>query len=256
LDYFLIILTGLVFLAVLMAFVYGRDFKQHQRIDDLKKEIGILEQSSKTQLASLEEDRARIARDLHDDMAQLLSGVRLTLQNFRLEPSLSDRSKALLFRMDRDLTDLLNRVQDIIWNLSPQLLEEKGLTHAIWKMCDQLKELRAFHVHFSQVGNDRRLTTEVELQLFRIAQEMISNSLKHSNGWNIYVRVHWNDNELLITIHDDGAQKAEQKKERTTLGGRGLTGMQLRAKLVGADIKTRKVDKGTSYEVTYQLMKK
>ena len=254
-DYFLIILTGLVFLAVLMAFVYGRDFKQHQRIDDLKKEIAILEQSSKTQLASLEEDRGRIARDLHDDMAQLLSGVRLTLQNFRLEPSLSDRSKALLFRMDRDLTDLLNRVQDIIWNLSPQLLEEKGLTHAIWKMCDQLKELRAFHVHFSQVGSDTRLTTEVELQLFRIAQEMISNALKHSNGWNIYVRVHWNDNELLITIHDDGAQKAEQRKERT-LGGRGLTGMQLRAKLVGADIKTRKVDRGTSYEVTYPLMKR
>ena len=246
---------GLVFVAVLMAFVYGRDFKQHKRIDDLKKENILLEQSAKTQLASLEEDRARIARDLHDDMAQLLSGVRLTLQNFRLEPSLSERSKALLLRMDRDLTDLLNRVQDIIWNLAPQLLEEKGLTHAIWKMCDQLKELRAFHVHFSQVGNDQRLTTEIELQLFRIAQEMISNALKHSNGWNIYVRVHWNENELLITIHDDGVSKNEIKKERT-LGGRGLTGIQLRAKLIGADIKTHKVDKGTSYEVTYPLTKK
>lgn len=246
---------GLVFIAVLLAFVYGRDFKQHQRIDDLKKENNLLEQSAKTQLASLEEDRARIARDLHDDMAQLLSGVRLTLQNFRLEPSLSERSKALLLRMDRDLTDLLNRVQDIIWNLAPQLLEEKGLTHAIWKMCDQLKELRAFHVHFSQVGSDRRLATEIELQLFRIAQEMISNALKHSNGWNIYVRVHWNDNELLITIHDDGASKAEVKKERSS-GGRGLSGIQLRAKLIGAEIKTRKVEKGTSYEVTYPLTKR
>ncbi len=246
---------GLVFVAVLMAFVYGRDFKQHKHIDDLRKENILLEQSAKTQLASLEEDRARIARDLHDDMAQLLSGVRLTLQNFRLEPSLSERSKALLLRMDRDLTDLLNRVQDIIWNLAPQLLEEKGLTHAIWKMCDQLKELRAFHVHFSQVGNDQRLTTEIELQLFRIAQEMISNALKHSNGWNIYVRVHWNENELLITIHDDGVSKNEIKKERT-LGGRGLTGIQLRAKLIGAEIKTHKVDKGTSYEVTYPLTKK
>ncbi len=246
---------GLVFVAVLMAFVYGRDFKQHQRIDDLRKENILLEQSAKTQLASLEEDRARIARDLHDDMAQLLSGVRLTLQNFRLEPSLSERSKALLLRMDRDLTDLLNRVQDIIWNLAPQLLEEKGLTHAIWKMCDQLKELRAFHVHFSQVGNDQRLTTEIELQLFRIAQEMISNALKHSNGWNIYVRVHWNENELLITIHDDGVSKNEIKKERT-VGGRGLTGIQLRAKLIGAEIKTHKVDKGTSYEVTYPLTKR
>ncbi|MEO7988150.1 MAG: histidine kinase [Chryseolinea sp.] len=254
-EYFLFIVMGLVFVAVLMAFVYGRDFKQHQRIDDLRKENILLEQSAKTQLASLEEDRARIARDLHDDMAQLLSGVRLTLQNFRLEPSLSERSKALLLRMDRDLTDLLNRVQDIIWNLAPQLLEEKGLTHAIWKMCDQLKELRAFHVHFSQVGSDQRLTTEIELQLFRIAQEMISNALKHSNGWNIYVRVHWNESELLITIHDDGVSKSEVKKERT-LGGRGLSGIQLRAKLIGAEIKTRKVDKGTSYEVTYPLTKK
>lgn len=254
-EFFLVIVVGLVFIAVLMAFVYGRDFKQHQRIDDLKKENALLEQSAKTQLASLEEDRARIARDLHDDMAQLLSGVRLTLQNFRLEPSLSDRSKALLLRMDRDLTDLLNRVQDIIWNLAPQLLEEKGLTHAIWKMCDQLKELRAFHVHFSQVGNDQRLIAEIELQLFRIAQEMISNALKHSNGWNIYVRVHWNDHELLISIHDDGVAKSEVKKERP-VGGRGLTGIQLRAKLIGAEIKTRKVEKGTSYEVTFPLTKK
>jgi two-component system, NarL family, sensor kinase len=246
---------GLVFIAVLLAFVYGRDFKQQKRIDDLKKENVLLEQSAKTQLASLEEERARIARDLHDDMAQFLSGVRLTLQNFRLEPSLSERSKALLLRMDRDLTDLLNRVQNIIWNLAPQLLEEKGLTHAIWKMCDHLKELRAFHVHFSQVGSDLRLTTEIELQLFRIAQEMISNALKHSNGWNIYVRVHWNDTELLISIHDDGASKNQIRKEKS-LGGRGLSGLQLRAKLIGAKIKTQKVDKGTSYEVTYPITKK
>lgn len=254
-EYFLIIVVGLVIVAVLLAFVYGRDFKQHQRIDDLKKENSILEQAAKTQLATLEVDRARIARDLHDDMAQLLSGVRLTLQNFRLEPSLSERSKALLMRMDRDLTDLLNRVQDIIWNLAPQLLEEKGLTHAIWKMCDQLKELRAFHVHFSQIGNEKRLATEIELQLFRVAQEMVSNALKHSNGWNIYVRVHWNDNELMISIHDDGASKGEVDRGRSA-GGRGLSGMQLRAKLIGAEIKTRIVERGTSYEVTYPLMKK
>ncbi len=254
-EYFLIIVTGLVFVAVLLAFVYGRDFKQHQRIDDLKKENALLEQSARTQLATLEDDRARIARDLHDDMAQLLSGVRLTLQNFRLEPSLSERSRSLLLRMDRDLTDLLNRVQDIIWNLAPQLLEEKGLTHAIWKMCDQLKELRAFHVHFSQIGNDQRLKTEIELQLFRISQEMISNALKHSNGWNIYVRVHWNENDLLIAIHDDGASKEEVRKQRS-LGGRGLSGMQLRAKLIGAEIKTQKVEKGTSYEVMYPVTRK
>ncbi len=244
----------LVFIAVLLAFVYGREFRQQQRIDDLNKENMLLEQSAKTQLATLEDERARIARDLHDDMAQLLSGVRLTLQNFGLEPSLSERSKSLLLRMDRDLTDLLNRVQDIIWNLAPQLLEEKGLTHAIWKMCDQLKELRAFHVHFSQMGNDHRLTTEIELQLFRITQEMVSNALKHSNGWNIYVRVHWNDHELLIAIHDDGALKGEVKREKLS-SGRGLMGMQLRAKLIAAEIKTTKVDKGTSYEIIYSFKK-
>ena len=253
-EYFLVIVTVLIFITVLMAFVYGRDFNQEKRIDNLKKENTLLEQSAKTQLASLEEDRSRIARDLHDDMAQLLSGVRLTLQNFGLEPSLSDRSKSLLLRMDRDLTDLLSRVQDIIWNLAPQLLEEKGLTHAIWRMCDQLKELRAFHVHFSQMGRDKRLTTEIELQLFRITQEMVSNALKHSNGWNIYVRVHWNDNELLITIHDDGAQKKEMIRDKSS-SRRGLTGMLLRAKLIKAEIKTRKVDRGTSYEIIFPFTK-
>jgi len=194
----------------------------------------------------------RIDHDLHDDLAQLLAGTRLALENLRLEPTLSGRNKSLLLRIDHDLNDLLNRVQNIIWNLAPESLREKGLSYVLWKMCDHLKELRSFHIEFFETGNVTRMPDEVEVTLFRIVQEIVNNAMRHSLAWNINMKMRWSDTSLRIEVKDDGIGKDRAIGERrATARGRGLPGMKRRAELIGATVVTEPIEKGTLFVVTY-----
>ena len=193
-DLFMIV-SIIAFLGVLAVMYFIQSARRQLREESLVKENDQLRQVLKDQQELLEDERVRIGHDLHDDLAQLLAGTRLALGNLRLEPTLSGRNKSLLLRIDHDLNDLLNRIQNIIWNLSPEALFEKGLSYALWKMCDQLKELRSFHIEFLEMGALRRLPSHVELLLFRIVQEIVNNAMRHSLAWNINMKMFWTDTQ-------------------------------------------------------------
>lgn len=255
-DIFLIVCM-ITFLGVLAAMYFSQATRKQLREESLSKEIDELKQILKDQQVLLEEERARIGHDLHDDLAQLLAGTRLALGNLRLEPSLSGRNKSLLLRIDHDLNDLLNRVQNIIWNLAPEAINEKGLSYALWKMCDQLKDLRSFHIEFLEMGTMRRLPDSVEILLFRIVQEIVNNAMRHSLAWNIALKMYWLDSQLKVEVKDDGVgkEKTAEKNEKRKRGGRGLPGMQKRAEIIGATITSEPVEKGTLFVVSYPFKK-
>jgi signal transduction histidine kinase len=253
-----LIVCMITFLGVLTAMYFSQATRKQLREESLVKENDELRQVLKDQQALVEEERARIGQDLHDDLAQLLAGTRLALGNLRLEPSLSGRNKSLLLRIDHDLNDLLNRVQNIIWNLAPEALNEKGLSYALWKMCDQLKDLRSFHIEFLEMGTVRRLPDPVEILLFRIVQEIVNNAMRHSLAWNITLKMYWLESLLKVEVKDDGVGRekaAADKSEKSRRGGRGLPGIQKRAQLIGATITTEPVDKGTLFVVSYPFKK-
>lgn len=254
-----LIVCMITFLGVLTAMYFSQATRKQLREESLVKDIDELRQILRDQQVLLEEERARIGQDLHDDLAQLLAGTRLALGNLHLEPSLSGRNKSLLLRIDHDLNDLLNRVQNIIWNLAPEAINEKGLSYALWKMCDQLKDLRSFHIEFLEMGTMRRLPDPVEILLFRIVQEIVNNAMRHSLAWNITLKMFWLDSQLKVEVKDDGVGKdkaAQDKSEkRRRSGGRGLPGMQKRAGLIGATIATEPVEKGTLFVVSYPFKK-
>ncbi len=202
-----IMLSIIAFLGVLAVMYFIQAAKRQLQEEALVKENDQLRQVLKDQQELLEQERVRIGHDLHDDLAQLLAGTRLALGNLRLEPTLSGRNKSLLLRIDHDLNDLLNRVQNIIWNLSPEALFEKGLSYALWKMCDQLKDLRSFHIEFLEMGTVKRLPNHVELLLFRIVQEIVNNAMRHSLAWNINMKIFWTNTQLRIEVKDDGIGK-------------------------------------------------
>lgn len=246
-----IIVSMIAFLGVLAAMYFTQAARRQLREEALIKENDELKQILKDQQELLEEERMRIGHDLHDDLAQLLAGTRLALGNLRLEPTLSGRNKSLLLRIDHDLNDLLNRVQNIIWNLSPAALHEKGLSYALWKMCDQLKDLRSFYIEFLEMGTARRLPGPDELLLFRIVQEIVNNAMRHSLAWNINMKMYWSDAQVKIEVKDDGIGKERSSSEKKEKGGRGLTGIQKRAELIGATVVTEPISKGTLFVVAY-----
>jgi two-component system NarL family sensor kinase len=254
-----LIVCMITFLGVLTAMYFSQATRKQLREESLVKENDELRQILRDQQVLLEEERARIGHDLHDDLAQLLAGTRLALGNLRLEPSLSGRNKSLLLRIDHDLNDLLNRVQNIIWNLAPEALNEKGLSYALWKMCDQLKDLRSFHIEFLEMGTLRRLPDPVEILLFRIVQEIVNNAMRHSLAWNITLKMYWLDTQLKVEVKDDGVGRDKAAQDRSEKnrrgGGKGLPGMKKRAELIGAMITTEPVEKGTLFVVSYPFKK-
>lgn len=250
-----IILATIAFLGALAAMYFMQSAKRNLREEATMKENDQLRQVLKDQQELLEEERVRIGHDLHDDLAQLLAGTRLALGNLRLEPSLSGRNKSLLLRIDHDLNDLLNRVQNIIWNLSPEALFDKGLSYALWKMCDQLKDLRSFHIEFLEMGTVRRFSSNVELLLFRIVQEIVNNAMRHSLAWHINMKLFWSETYLKIEVKDDGIGKEKSASVERKEKGRGLTGIKKRAELIGASVNTVVIEKGTLFVVSYPFKK-
>jgi len=253
-DNVFILVLMIAVLGVLAAMYYSQSTRKQLREETLIKENEQLRQVLKDQQELLEDERVRIGHDLHDDLAQLLAGTRLALGNLRLEPTLSGRNKSLLMRIDHDLNDLLNRVQNIIWNLTPEALHEKGLSYALWKMCDQLKDLRSFHIEFLELGPPRRLPGPVELSLFRIVQEIVNNAMRHSLAWNINMKMYWSAEQLKIEVKDDGIGKEKSPNDRKEKG-RGLPGIQKRAELVGAKVTAEPIAKGTLFVVSLAFRK-
>ena len=88
-----------------------------------------------------------------------------------------------------------------------KLFRRKDFRTRSGKCAINLRELRSFHIEFLEMGEVKRFSSEVELVLFRIIQEITSNAMKHSLAWNIYIKMFWSDNQLKVEIKDDGVGK-------------------------------------------------
>lgn len=181
-------------------------------------------------LAAQEEERARVARDLHDEVNQSLTGLLLRLEAAReaappqLEAELAE-TKALANQAMRELLSLARQ-------LRPTALDDLGLAAAVAGQVDQLSrgEIEAELIaegDFSDLGDDAQLV------VYRVAQEALSNAARHSGAARVEVRLRRReDGGVELTVSDDGSGFAFEQAER----GLGLGGMRERALLIGGEL--------------------
>jgi PAS domain S-box-containing protein len=194
-----------------------------------------------------EDERRRIARDLHDQLGQQLTALRLTLETLKTEsierPQLRvqvETLQELALQLDQDVAFRL-------WELRPAPLENVGLRAALTNFVHNWSKHLGIHVqlHASR-SSDERLNTEVETVVYRLAQEALNNVAKHARAQHVDVVLERNADHVSLIVEDDGVGFNPLDKE--TLGdGLGLTGMRERAALVGADLQIESVpDRGTT----------
>jgi two-component system, NarL family, sensor histidine kinase UhpB len=180
-------------------------------------------------LRAQEEERARVARDLHDEVNQSLTGVLLRLEAARemapgeLEAELSE-TKALANQAMQELLSLARQ-------LRPTALDDLGLTAAIAGQVDQVPsgEIQA---SLSAEGDFSDLPGDVQLVVYRVAQEALSNAVRHSGASRVEVMLRRVGTGVELEITDDGAGFAFSEAE----GGLGIPGMRERALLVGGEV--------------------
>lgn len=217
--------------------------------EELQQKEAVREQLLKQVINAQEEERKRVARELHDELAQTLSGLLMSLDAAEnvLGSELDPVHRQLV--RTRDITQqALEQTRHLILDLRPTILDDLGLVPAIrWYAETHLKGAGIL-ISFHSEGDERRLSPEIETALFRIAQEAINNITRHAQATRANINLIWNPDELVITIRDNGRgfDRERVMNRRDGTQGMGLLGMQERATLLGGRLEISSIPgKGT-----------
>ncbi len=195
-------------------------------------------------LAAQEEERARVARELHDEVNQSLTGLLLRLEAAReaAPPELEDELGETKALANRAMTELLSLARQ----LRPTALDDLGLRAAIAGQVEQLGR-GAIEVGFSAQGELTDLDSDTQLVVYRVAQEALANTARHSAASRVDVGLRRDAAGVELMVVDDGRGFAFEDAER----GLGIGGMRERALLVGGELTIEsRPGQGTSVRLT------
>jgi signal transduction histidine kinase len=196
-------------------------------------------------LTAQEEERKRIARELHDETSQALTSLTLNLQAAITKAETDDVVDADFIGKLQKIQSLAvhtqNEISKLMKELRPTLLDELGLPAAISRYAKDSLASPGTNVFTEFEGVEERLPTEVEVTLFRIAQGTIGNILEHAEAKNVSIRLECNASECILDVKDDGRGFDVSKLTRVDKSGRGagLFTMKERARLVGGECNVR-----------------
>jgi signal transduction histidine kinase len=205
-------------------------------------------------LESQEEERKRIARDLHDETVQDLVAVmqRIELWRGAMDGEAAQSTK-WIDELDTLVRGALADVRRMSNDLRPFILEDLGLLPALEYLTEEAEqELETAQIHTEIVGDERRLAPELELTVFRIVQEALTNVRKHArDASRVNVTLYYEDWGVLLTVEDDGPGfETADRAERIRRGHLGLAGMAERAQLFDGELEvTSSPGRGTTVEL-------
>jgi signal transduction histidine kinase len=235
-DYVLKDGLGRLVPAVRRALAERREREQHlatsQALELSEERLRAL---SRRLLEVQEEERKRLARDLHDDIGQVLTALKLQLESVA-------RGGATQIRECVDTTShALERVRQLSLSLRPLQLDDLGLVAALRSHLDLQARVGKLKPHFEAGRALPLLAPDVETACFRVAQEAINNVLRHARAGNLWLRLEGADDRLVLSVRDDGAGfDLDAARRRAAAGASlGVVGMEERAALAGGSLEVQ-----------------
>jgi len=220
---------------------------QHQ-LKDLEQQQQL--KITKAMLDGGEQERERVARDLHDGLGGMLSGVKIGLSglaNNNIVLAQGDELNLIISQLDSSVGEL----RRIARNMMPESLIKFGLEIALNDLCEfHMRE--GLHINFQPFNIDRDIDPAVQLNIYRIVQELISNAVKHARASNIVLQCSYNQGSFFITIEDDGVgfdpSILKDKK------GMGLVNMKNRVEFLHGTIETLSaINEGTIINIEFKI---
>lgn len=223
---------------------------QQQQILQLKQEQQL--SVADAVLRSQEDERSRLARDLHDGLGGMLSGVKQSLNGMKGNQILTATAASALGQVIADLDRSIGELRHIARNMMPEALVRFGLHDALHDYCDHLRVTSGLTVHFQAFGPEERLPQQTEVVLFRIAQELLNNIVKHADARSVLVQLMQNDNRVGLTVEDDG--KGFDPEKVKSAPGVGWLNIRSRVEYLNGtlDLRTREGG-GTSVSVEFEV---
>ncbi|MBB5369787.1 MULTISPECIES: PAS domain-containing sensor histidine kinase [unclassified Janthinobacterium] len=204
-----------------------RDISARKQVhEQLARSFSQLRELSNALQTIREEERRHIARELHDDLGQLLATLRVDLTLAQQHADMTPALQKLLLRMDGLLVTAISSLRRIAGNLRPRALDEGGLYFALQKLRQDF--LLRQVVHFDLLADEAELVLDDirSTAVYRIVQEALTNIARHAEASHITIALHRIDSSLAITIQDDGKGIADRDLEKAA--SLGLLGMRER----------------------------
>ena len=211
---------------------------KHQAEAKLRASANQLRALSQRVLAVQEQERRRIALELHDEVGQSLAAIKISLQSHE---RLKDQSVTSLIAENLLILDSAwQQVRRLALALRPSMLDDLGLLPALRWMAAQSAARHQFEVQFETRATNtaERLAPDLEIACFRIAQEALTNVARHAQAQHVSITLAQDGGTLTMTVQDDGGGFDAQAMRARALGGEslGVLGMQERATLIGGEL--------------------
>ncbi len=208
---FIAVLIIACVLAFIIVYFFIAIFRRQQ------KSIRLHTKGIADEIAQIERERSRIAADLHDELAPMLSAVKMKINSFELT---DEQDKIQVTKTNEHITDIMQRLREISFNLMPDSLLRKGLAPAVKQYIDLLKENSSINFYFSCIDTPS-LDEYTAINTYRIIQEIIQNALKHAHATELQLEMKVVKANLLLRVADNGIG-FDMEKERAENVGFGL----------------------------------
>jgi len=251
-NFWILFISVTTALAIVVIIIGYRNSKHKQKLNAIRiqslekeREISTLQHI----IAGEEQERSRLARELHDGIMVLFSAIRMKLRQ------LPKSHKALT--TDQEFNDLNVELEQAIkelrrtaHNLMPDMLLDGGLAEAVFYFCKSLQQNSPLHINFQLYGNLPRLKEDAELSLYRIIQELVQNIIRHAEANKALVQFNYRDEVLCITIEDNG--KGFDSASVTNKGV-GLRSIETRLRALNGAMDIRSTPSGTTVYLEFYL---
>jgi len=184
---------------------------------------------------AIEQERTKMARELHDGLGSMLSGIKHSFAAMTKEFELSDNQELLFHANVEKLNEAIKELRNISHNMASDSLLKYGLENSLRDYCSNASLNSGIPVSFTALNTkDLSIKEDKSIHIFRIIQELFQNIMKHSAARNVVVQISNNNKQLYITVEDDGKgfDMGEIKKQ----DGIGLKNIEARIKLLKGNL--------------------
>jgi signal transduction histidine kinase len=233
--YTTVLIVSVVLGTIILYFIVSI-IRQHRR------SLKLYKQSIQTEITTLEKERVRMAADLHDEVGPVLSSIKLKIGSFEVH---TPEDEAEVRKTSEQIDRLIRRMREISFDLMPNSLIRKGLPEALNEFIDYCIKSDSLDIKFKY--EDITLSQQQSINLYRIIQEVIHNTMKHAKAESILIQLRKEKDMIVLATQDDGIGFNYEDKVKDA-SGLGLHNLLSRTEMLGGKMFVEsKKGKGTTY---------
>ena len=246
-------LTVTIFALFIIGFLGYRNYKnkqtiQLQYINKLETEKQI--DATQNMLQGEETERTRLARDLHDGLGGMLSGVKFQLNSMKGNVILSEENAMAFTKSISQLDNAIAEMRRVAHNMMPEALLKFGLNETLKNYCESISEDLELEISYQSFIMDKRLEQTTEIVIYRVVQELLNNTIKHAKATNINIQLSRNKNIISLTVEDNGKGYDTKTAKKS---GIGLSNIQHRVDYLNGKMDIKSDPKGTSTHIEFEV---